>query len=219
MKDFNKRASYFPNKDRAQDKVSLVDEKTMVEQEQIVPALTPDGMQDVANMHYKARLSREHDRVKRLNDKAKKLYQTPLSELQRKAAQMEKSAEFNAQANQLHSSRLTQTRKETLTMSTENDTLSDDQKHYIATLSNKKRLYQAHKQLQNAVTTALNNSDNPQTLKLAQDISAASQTVQAAANYLHHQQKTLEDKHPEFKAQAVEYSKSRQQNRSQEHSL
>lgn len=106
-------------------------------------------------------------------------------------------------------------------MSTENSNLTEQQQHYISTLSNKKRLYQAHSQLQNAVTTALNSSDDPKMFKLAQDISAGCQAVQATANYLHHQQKEIEEKHPELKAQAVEFSKNRQQaqEQSQQHSI
>ncbi|WP_086930208.1 hypothetical protein [Agarilytica rhodophyticola] len=101
-------------------------------------------------------------------------------------------------------------------MSNDYDNLSPEKQHYVSTLSNKKRLYQANTQLQSAVTAALTMKDNPQALKLAQDISAASQTVQSIANNLHQQQKAIEEKHPELKAQAVEYSQNRQHKNAQQ---
>lgn len=96
-------------------------------------------------------------------------------------------------------------------MTSEKSTLSPEQQHYVSTLTHKKRLYQAHKQMQNAAMTALNTETDPPMFKLAQEISAAAQNVQSAANYMHQQQKDMEQKNPELKTQAIEYSQNRQQ--------
>jgi hypothetical protein len=89
------------------------------------------------------------------------------------------------------------------------DTLSAEQKHYVQLLANKKRLYNAHKSLNDTVQTALSLSDREQAFTLAQQVSNAAKQVQDTANYLAHQQKQIEQQHPEFKAQAKSFAQNR----------
>lgn len=94
--------------------------------------------------------------------------------------------------------------------------LTDEQKHYVQVLANKKRLYAAHKTLNDAVQTALKDSNQTQGFKLAQTISAAAKQVQDTANFLTHQQKQIEQQHPEFKEKAKQFAQSRHQARKQD---
>lgn len=89
------------------------------------------------------------------------------------------------------------------------DTLGAEQKHYVQILAHKKRLYSANKTLNEAVQTTLGMDDHEQAFKLAQQVSKAAKQVQGTANYLSHQQKTIEAKHPEFKAQAQSFAQNR----------
>ena len=223
MKIFNKISAFFPKQEKGRDKLPhVVEEKSMVEQEQPVLVLTPKGIQVIKKAHFNHRLEREHQRARRLNEKALVFYKKSVAHLRQAAAiqagyktyDMRDGFNAKAKTNRLDSSTKlkTLTKKETKTMTTENQHLPAEKQHYVSTISHKKRLYQAHKQLQNTVSYALNSSStSPEMMKMAQEINAASQNVQSAANYLHRQQKAIEEKNPELKTEAIEYSKSREQ--------
>ena len=89
------------------------------------------------------------------------------------------------------------------------DALGEEQKHYVQLLANKKRLYAAHKSLNNAVQTSLSLNDHEQAFKLAQQVSAAAKQVQDTASYLTHQQKAIEERHPEYREHAKNFAQKR----------
>ena len=93
--------------------------------------------------------------------------------------------------------------------------LNSDQQHYVQLLANKKRLYAANTTLNEAVQLTLTSGNQEQAFKLAQKLSAVAQNVQNTAHSLAHQQKAIEQQHPEFKAQAKSFAQSRQRERQQ----
>jgi hypothetical protein len=79
----------------------------------------------------------------------------------------------------------------------------------VQILANKKRLYAASQTLNEAVQTTLGMDDHEHAFKLAQQVSKAAKQVRDTASYLTHQQKQIEQQHPEFKEQARHYAQHR----------
>lgn len=94
-------------------------------------------------------------------------------------------------------------------------TMSPQQQQYLNVLSQKKSLYAVNDMINEAQDIALNNNHDPNMMQIAKKLNAAEQVNTASISRLYAQQMQIEQQHPEFKAQAVAYARSRQQGQQQ----
>lgn len=207
MKEFNDKARALLEQKNTRFQTQ---EKTMIEKEQPVPELTPDGMYEVKKAHFKARLSRDHQRVKVLNEKAQKLYKKSLSELQQAAAdQQRRSAGFNASADRTVLPPLNDNGKDRNKTLTQEEETAEKYKDYIKTISDLRRTYQGIEKLQSAASKIMTHMhDHDDMLKVAQDISDSEQIMQTSAVQLYNNKMTLEKAYPDFQAKANVFGKT-----------
>ena len=100
MKAFKQAAARFPKSDEQPASINPADTKSWVEQEQPVPVLTPDGMQEVNRAHFNARWAQEKKRMAHLNDKAEQLYGKPLTAIRQASQRHQTRNDFNMYAAQ-----------------------------------------------------------------------------------------------------------------------
>lgn len=102
MQNFNAAAKGIsPEHSRAVFKAAR--QKTMVEQQQIVPVLKPHGMgeSEVDRLAYRAQLHNEHRQAQNPQMRAQQLYRTKLSDIDSKTQDQGRSIRsFNQQAQQ-----------------------------------------------------------------------------------------------------------------------
>ena len=91
------------------------------------------------------------------------------------------------------------------------ENMSPEQQHYLNILSQKKSLYAVNDMIGEAQDIALNNTHDPQMMQVAKKLNAAEQVNTASISRLYAQQVHIEQRHPEFKQQAMDYAKGQQQ--------
>ncbi len=92
------------------------------------------------------------------------------------------------------------------------ENMPPEQQQYLNLLSQKKSLYAVNDMIGEAQDIALNNSHDPQMLQVAKKLNAAEQVNTASISRLYAQQLNIEQRHPEFKQQAMDYAKGQHQN-------
>ncbi|WP_086930209.1 hypothetical protein [Agarilytica rhodophyticola] len=211
MKEFNDKAAYPPKQKKTRGKAHHAQEKSMVEQEQPVPVLKPKGMEEVDRTKYRTRLTREHNRVERLNEKAQQLYHKSLSQVQQAAANKQRhSAIFNAQTDRtvlppLHRDQAKGKKK----VLTKEEEAAEKYKDYINILSDLKRYYQGIEKLQRSASTMMTYMrGSADMLNIANDVSESAEIMLTSVRHLHHKKREIEKSYPEFQEKAKIFGKT-----------
>ncbi|TDF37169.1 hypothetical protein EYS14_13495 [Alteromonadaceae bacterium M269] len=92
---------------------------------------------------------------------------------------------------------------------------SPEQQRYIRLCAQTKKMYQAQEELENVQAGMAHGNDPASMMQLGYQLHKAHQTMREVTNSLYVEKKELEEKHPEFRAEALSFGKSQQQKREQ----
>ncbi len=206
MKDFNEKAIGLPQHNTKQ---AHLPEKTMIEKEQPVPILKPDGGLEVDRQAFKSKLNQEHEHVKRLNEKAQRLYKQSLRDVQQQSA--------NEGRSRLSFNRQSSIDKQAIAQ----DKLVPEQKapettyeYYIKLLDEIERLSKISDKLQRSAQTLFQNMEGrPHIMRAAQDISEGVQLAAQTLAARFDEKRKIDKLHPEFKDKARVFGKALTQKR------